>query len=569
MTWFRIEGSSRDPELTEGITACTGDPLWLLTRQWQVGEFHGEDAASPIIVTADVAFSPLTAFAPGDASSPSGTIDRADTDRPLEVMVEQEAVDDDVRLTLELGWILVRALAAIKVSRSALGKLREEYPVALEPAEGLDPVGRAELELLARRSIDGLRAAAKLTTPAAVDALLVRIGVAPTLKTRAANAVNAWALLVPDFARVPNTAPSWTPAPLEYRFSVSAPAPDGELVLDASEYRGGTLDWYHFRRVPKADPLEAEGKMGAREITVLPTPLRFHGMPAARFWAIEDDTVSFGDLVGGPEDLVRSVVGGYSAVYGEDWMNVPCVLPTGSLSRVVKLVVRDDYDQRHDIKAAAVNDGPNRVWRFFEIEDDDGPDATLLADRKAPLLLLAPALPDAEEGPPLERVDFIRDQVANLAWAIERRAVVSSGRSADLDAVAVRPTDPVPTGEEWRYQAYTPVPENWIPFVPVQLGADASAQVYLRRARVAVPPPGLPEERLLPLGKLLDATRPLRINEEAIPEVGLRVDRRYQRARGADGRVHLWIGRRVRTGAWPAVSRFTPDRLTREPPSDG
>ena len=165
MTWFRIEGSSRDPELTEGITACTGDPLWLLTRQWQVGEFHGEDAASPIIVTADVAFSPLTAFAPGDASSPSGTIDRADTDRPLEVMVEQEAVDDDVRLTLELGWILVRALAAIKVSRSALGKLREEYPVALEPAEGLDPVGRAELELLARRSIDGLRAAAKLTTP--------------------------------------------------------------------------------------------------------------------------------------------------------------------------------------------------------------------------------------------------------------------------------------------------------------------------------------------------------------------------------------------------------------------
>ena len=104
-------------------------------------------------------------------------------------------------------------------------------------------MGRAELELLARRSIDGLRAAAKLATPAAVDALLVRIGVAPTLKTRAANAVNAWALLVPDFARVPNTAPSWTPAPLEYRFSVSAPAPDGELVLDTSEYRGGTLDW--------------------------------------------------------------------------------------------------------------------------------------------------------------------------------------------------------------------------------------------------------------------------------------------------------------------------------------
>ena len=234
----------------------------------------------------------------------------------------------------------------------------------------------------------------------------------------------------------------------------------------------------------------------------------------------------------------------------------------------MKLVVRDDYDQRHDIKAAAVNDGPNRVWRFFEIEDDDGPDAKLLADRKAPLLLLAPALPDTEEGPPLERVDFIRDQVANLAWAIERRAVVSSGRSADLDAAAVRPADPVPTGEEWRYHAYTPVPENWIPFVPVQLGADASAQVYLRpRAwpslRPVSPRSGCSRSES-------SSTRPGR--SASTRRRFLRsgsVDRRYQRARGADGRVHLWIGRRVRTGAWPAVSRFTPDRLTREPPSDG
>ena len=358
-------------------------------------------------------------------------------------------------------------------------------------------------------------------------------------------------------------ASSWADGPLEYRFRVAAPAPAGELTLDASEYRGGTLDWYHFRRVPEADPLGAEGEVGVREITVLPTPLRFHGMPAARFWAIEDDTVSFGDLVGGPEDLVRAIVGGYAAVYSDDWVNVPCELPTGSLARVVKLVVRDDYGTRHDIPSVAVNDGPDRVWRFFEIEGDDGPDATLPKDRKAPLLLLAPALPDTEEGPPLERVDFIRDQVANLAWAIERRAVVASGRPADRDATAVRPADPAAPGDAWTYDAYTPVPENWIPFVPVRLGDGASAQVLLRRARVAVPPPGLSEQSLLPLGKLLDASRPLRIREEAIPDSGIRVDRRYQRARGADGRVHLWIGRRVRTGAWPATSRFVADRLRR------
>ena len=562
MSWQRLEGSTRDPELTEGLTACISDPLWTLSRQWQVGEFHGEDAASPILVTAEIAFTPLTAFAPGDASG-TGTLQRADADRPLEVLVEQESVGDDLRLALELGWILVRSLAQIKVPRKAIGLLHGRYQAGIEPTDGLDPVGRAQLELLARRSLDGFRAAAELTDASRVDTMLVEIGVPQSLRVRAARAVNDWLELVADFARVPTTPSSWSAGPLEYRFRVAAPAAEGELTLDSSEYRGGTLDWYHFRRVPGADPLGAEGHAGTREITVLPTPLRFHGMPASRFWAIEDETVSFGDLVGGPEDLVRAIVGGFAAVYADDWMSIPCDLPAGSLARVVRLVVRDDYGARHEIPAAAVRDGPGRVWRFFELEGDDGPDAPLVEGRQAPLVLLAPALSDTEEGPPLERVDFLRDQVANLAWAIERRAVAAAGRPIDRDATAAPIADVSPTGDVWSYAAYTSVPENWIPFVPVRLDEGDSAQVYLRRARMAVPPLGLTEDRLLPLGEILDATRPLRIREEAIPDAGIRIDRRYQRARGADGRVHLWIGRRVRTGAWPAAGRFTTDRLLR------
>jgi hypothetical protein len=203
------------------------------------------------------------------------------------------------------------------------------------------------------------------------------------------------------------------------------------------------------------------------------------------------------------------------------------------------------------------------VWRFFEVEDDDGPDAAELSDRVAPLMLAAPALPDTDEGPPVERVDMLRDQVANLAWAIERRARATSGRAVDRDAASALP-DPVDHDDTWYYQAYSPVPENWIPLVPVRNGDGNSAQVHLRRGRVAVPPPGVPPARLLPKGRILDARAPLRIREEAIPDAGLRVDRRYQRARGADGRIHLWLGRRVRTGAWPAASRFSPDRLRRD-----
>ena len=186
VTWFRLEGSTRDPELTEGLTARVADPLWTLARQWQVGEFHGEDAASPILVTAEVAFTPLTASLPATVRR-RRPLDRADADRPLEVLVEQEPVDDDVRLTLELGWILVRALAQISVSRQALAALREPLPRrSSRPPTGSTRSAAPQLELLARRSIDGLRAAAELTDAAAVDAMLVAIGVAAALAARAA-----------------------------------------------------------------------------------------------------------------------------------------------------------------------------------------------------------------------------------------------------------------------------------------------------------------------------------------------------------------------------------------------
>ena len=247
-------------------------------------------------------------------------------------------------------------------------------------------------------------------------------------------------------------------------------------------------------------------------------------------------------------------------------MVVPCHLRAGILARVTSVTVHDDYGERHDIPAAAVLDGPDRVWRFFEVEGDDGPDALERADRVAPPAVACPACPTRRR-PPVERVDLLRDEVANLVWAIERRAPASSGRSVDRDAAA-RPAAQEDAqdraGQDWTYEAFPPVPANWIPFVPVRRGdGSPTAQVYLRRARMAATDPLVPPGRLVPMGRILDARRPLRIDEEAIPDAGLRIDRRYQRARDADGTVHLWMGRRVRTGAGPARRGFATDQLIR------
>ena len=46
--WNRLEGRPRTIAFERSLKAEVRDALWMLTRQWQVGEFAGEDAGSPI-----------------------------------------------------------------------------------------------------------------------------------------------------------------------------------------------------------------------------------------------------------------------------------------------------------------------------------------------------------------------------------------------------------------------------------------------------------------------------------------------------------------------------------------
>ena len=48
MVWNRLEGRPRTIEFDRALRAEVRDALWMLTRQWQLGEFRGEDAGSPV-----------------------------------------------------------------------------------------------------------------------------------------------------------------------------------------------------------------------------------------------------------------------------------------------------------------------------------------------------------------------------------------------------------------------------------------------------------------------------------------------------------------------------------------
>jgi hypothetical protein len=53
-TWNRLEGRPRTLDLERALRAEVRDPLWMLTKQWQMGEFRGSDAGSPISAKAAV-----------------------------------------------------------------------------------------------------------------------------------------------------------------------------------------------------------------------------------------------------------------------------------------------------------------------------------------------------------------------------------------------------------------------------------------------------------------------------------------------------------------------------------
>ena len=70
-TWTRLEPQPRDATMARSLQAQLRDPLWMLTRQWQFGEYAGLDAGSPVQATMGVATQSLTGYRAG---LPGGTV---------------------------------------------------------------------------------------------------------------------------------------------------------------------------------------------------------------------------------------------------------------------------------------------------------------------------------------------------------------------------------------------------------------------------------------------------------------------------------------------------------------
>ena len=257
---------------------------------------------------------------------------------------------------------------------------------------------------------------------------------------------------------------------------------------------------------------------------VAPTLLHIAGMPALTFWEIEDPSFDPGRIDAAPGDTARLLVVEAALAVAADWFLVPLRLPVATLSRLDRLTVTDTFGVTTEVRAAD-EVRPHPAWKLWRIGD-------------LPYLLLPPPAAGNLISEPDEQVAIVRDENANLAWALQ---LVPAG-----GAGAARRCAETPVAADLTYVPITPVDADRAPLVLVETGGVRR----LVRGTLA-------GARTEPTGTLVGASFELR--DEELPDEGLVVEHRFELGRTPDGALHLWSSRAKRIGARapPAVSSST------------
>lgn len=615
----RLEPRPRKAEFERSLRAEVRDALWLLTRQWQFGEFKGDDAGSPLFAKVHMQTSKINRYA--SKGNPAVPYNDA---VPLEARVEREEITIDAKLQVQIGqqWFRLLNYFGRKYNTdtpSAAAPYTEgmyeplylaAYPTVLPAvadetdADLLSKAyvlsnerARQLLTSAAGRIIDGrtfYEDQVSATATKAQDVTTTAAGVTPAsvaaghkaFVQAAAEELLSWfdRLYTKPEASEPS---AWDTSRMEYQFACTVPNANGsgKTVLGAEEYYHGELDWYSFDidHVPDATMTAAnanvnENVIGNKTLTLIPAPLRYDGMPNPRYWEFEDARVDLGNVDAHTTDTAKILLTEFALVYSGDWFIMPFSVQVGSMCEVKQFQVKDVFGQMTNVQAAGQGADDNTSgWRMFTLTKREDPAGTLADTR----LFIPPVIAKSMESDPVESINFLRDEMANMVWAVEDIIPDSlgggmKGFEAANDLVNfIATVDPPPAltslqpnSAEIKYKLGSTVPENWIPFVPVHV-LNSNTEIQLRRATMprvinndndtyTDPNAGV----VRPRGKLLlTPPAPYHIPEEEVPRAGTIVTRSYQRTRWTDGAVITWLGRRKQTGRGEGSSGLIFDQV--------
>ncbi|MEO5819368.1 MAG: hypothetical protein ABIT71_02600 [Vicinamibacteraceae bacterium] len=553
-TWTRLEPQSTAGDPRPGVEARVHDPLWLLGRQWQLGEFAGEDAGTPLSVRVALQSTPVDRWGSGvDGVSQSFGGNQHEL---LEPLVEREpvvVVSPGLRARAEAAAVLLASLddAGLGAHRPSIV---DNCPLDLDPLQHPDG---------AHAALDPhwLRLSRLLGAGGMADAESIALaceaagGLPPWLVPAAGEgaallaAIEEWlSWYRRDVSPPVGGDDGWTGERLEYRFRIGA----GATVLAAPAHNGGDIEWYTFDPAPAARLADPDGAPPVAERTtrvvhtLLASPLRYAGMPADRLWEMEDARVNLGLIEAEPWDLARLLVAEFALTYGNDWVVAPIDVPFGSLTRIESVIYTTGFGE-HFVVELTAQASPDGHWRMFTIAAADG----AVADG----LLVPPGAVAVQDGPAIEDVLFLRDEMANLAWAVERSVQGPSGaardRGRERDTPAPPGRGPVASAA-LDYLLQTGLPGRWIPYLPRSSGYRA---VDLVQGAM----PAANGAAILPRGRILQRADIKVLKDAEIPREGVMVQRRPSMTRRADGSYLRWTTRRVSVGRGEGSSQLAFD----------
>ncbi|NER10048.1 hypothetical protein SAMN06265375_101420 [Muriicola jejuensis] len=585
--WNRIEGRPRKDDFDRALKAEIRDPLWMLTKQWQMGEFKGDDAGSPILAKVLIDKRKLDKYQLADFKAQA-----YHNNIPLEGLVEQmpipfemenKMVSLDLRLMIGRHW-----LKMIKADALLSKKYIAEYPIVApgNPNAEVDdkilshPEVWQKFAAVENRKMDGytfylfLKKGGTQSDGFDDSALIASHG----------KVFTDW---FDSFFIQPEKGEehAYLPSRLEYQFKVSTTENGKDKVYKAEEYYSGKLDWFNLS-IDEKDvmgnitvPPKIKHQIPERNKNVfsfIPANIDYEGMPDTRWWKFEDRNTYLGDIKTDTTDISKLLFMEFTLLYANDWFLLPQEVTAGNIINLKGLAVTNCFGERTWIEPTGKGkDDDWHRWTMFTI-DKKGKD---LKEADYSLVML-PTVEKIQEGPALEKIAIIRDELANMVWAIELEVPLASGESKKgteaarelvsfYERLYKNKVIPQAVGEvdaQIRYEVMNSVPENWIPFIPVKV-EGSNRQIQLRRASMpriipgmAPTPPIKPRTSLLRFG--LDGNKAAYyIHEEEVPRAGIHVFKNYQRTRWYGGKVFKWLGIRKTVGRGEGSSGLSFDRI--------
>ncbi|MHA1147883.1 MAG: hypothetical protein ACTSR8_06520 [Promethearchaeota archaeon] len=374
------------------------------------------------------------------------------------------------------------------------------------------------------------------------------------------------------------TEKAWNPKRLEYSFTIKGK----NVSLSADEYNGNELEWYNFN-VENQETIDEE----VVDLSIMPQRLSYRGMPHPRWWTFEDKNINVGNIQSPYLNYLTMLLMEFSLSYSNDWFIIPMEHKIGHLRKITRLNVIDSFGVVTELKPVVDPSQEKKGWEAFTISHKNPNKESDGSLFYIPNNLMGGGL----EGDPIEEVSLMRDELANLVWAIEHtyqniRGEVISRHDEEMENKEQQPKgtdeqiiyywdtnadninqamvtresieDENDIGDRYlgplaKYNLMSYVPPYWIPYVAKQLSSE-KGEVILRRGTTNVNPTESSESSSKKAGrsKTLENTQykgeflkeSTFIYEEEVPKSGVLLKRVWELARDLEGNYYNWLSKK-------------------------